>query len=275
MSSDSQARCSLVIPCFNDGLFVPGAIASVREDEPVEILVVDDGSTDAATLAVLDDLRGQGIRVIRQDNAGLAAARMRGVAETSAPFVLCLDADDELAPGALGALADAIEANPDAAFALGSLELFGARSEVRSFPPWDPWRLLYANHWTAHGLYRREELTAVGGWTLADCYEDWDLLLALAERGCSPVILRRVAVRYRQHETARMNSRCRQRHGEVYAILRSRHPALYGRRRELARRSSARLWQRIAFPLILGSRRLYPPVINRQVDRLRPARLRN
>ena len=229
MPSD-QARCSLVIPCFNDGAFVGGAIASVREDEPVEIVVVDDGSTDDATLAVLDDLRGRGIRVIRQDNAGLAAARMRGIAETSHRFVFCLDSDDELAPGALGALADALEANPAAAFALGSLELFGARSGVRAFPPWDPWRLLYANHWTAHGLYRREELTDVGGWTLADCYEDWDLLLALAERGRSPVIIDRVAVRYRQHERARMSTRCRDRHGEVYALLRSRHPALFRRR---------------------------------------------
>ena len=111
MSSD-YVRYSVVIPCFNDGAFVPGAIASVREHDAVEIVVVDDGSTDPATLTVLDDLRGGGIRVIRQDNAGLAAARMRGVAETSAPFVLCLDSDDELAPGALGELADAIEANP-------------------------------------------------------------------------------------------------------------------------------------------------------------------
>ena len=235
---------------------------------------MDDGSTDAATLAVLDDLRGRGIRVIRQDNAGLAAARMRGIAETSAPFVLRLDSDDELAPGALGALADALEASPGAAFALGALELFGARSEVRAFPPWDPWRLLYANHWTAHGLYRREELTAVGGWTLNDCYEDWDLLLALAERGRSPVIIERVAVRYRQHHVARMSTRCRERHGEVYAILRSRHPALYRRRRELVSLFTGSSRQRVAFPLFLGSRRLYPRVVNRQVDRFRPVRPR-
>jgi hypothetical protein len=128
------------------------------------------------------------------------------------------------------------------------------------------------NHWTATGLYRREELTAVGGWTLADCYEDWDLLLALAEHGSSPVITDRVAIRYRQHDTVRMNTRCRDRHSEIYAILRSRHPALFARRRELARRSSAPLWQRILFPLVLGSRRLYPPVVNRQVDRVRLAR---
>jgi glycosyltransferase involved in cell wall biosynthesis len=270
--SHEDARLSLVIPCYNDGRFVPAAVASVREDEPVEIVIVDDGSTDPDTLRVLDGLRESGIRVIRQDNAGLAAARMRGVAETSRRFVLCLDSDDELAPGALGALADALEADPGAAFALGSLALFGAQSDVRSFPPWDPWRLLYANHWTAHGLFRREELTAVGGWTLADCYEDWDLLLALAERDRRPVILDRVAVRYRQHAEARMRTRCRCRHAEVYAVLRVRHAALFARRAELARRSPAALWMRLTFPLVLGSRRLYPVAVNRQVDRLRAAR---
>ncbi len=267
-----QARCSLVIPCFNDGAFVTDAVASVREDEPVELVIVDDGSNDPGTLAVLDRLRGEGIHVIQQKNAGLAAARMRGVAETSAPFVFCLDSDDELAPGALGLLADALEANPGAAFALGKLELFGARSEVRSFPPWDPWRLLYVNHWTAHGLYRRQELMAVGGWTLADCYEDWDLLLALAEHGSSPVILDDVAVRYRQHAGARMSTRCRHRHAEIYSLLRQRHRALFKRRRELARKSPAGFWIRVGFPLFLGSRRLYPLAINRQVDRVRAVR---
>jgi hypothetical protein len=199
---------------------------------------------------------------------------MHGVAATSSPFVFCLDSDDELAPGALGALADALQASPDAAFAIGSLELFGAVTDVRSFPPWDPWRLLYTNHWTAAGLFRREQLIAVGGWTLADCYEDWDLLLALAEHGRSPVILDRIVLRYRQHEGARMRTRCRDRHAEVYALLRGRHAGLFARRRELARRSPAKLWMRLAFPLVLGSRRIYPPVVNRQVDRLRAARAR-
>ncbi len=251
-----QARISVVIPCFNDGAFVEGALDSIREDEPVEVVVVDDGSTDPLTSERLAELAARGVRIERRDNGGLAAARMTGVECTTAPYVFPLDADDELEPSSLGPLADALDSDPTAAFAYGDL-LVSAQRRHRP-PAWDPFTLLYANRWTSACLFRRNALLSVGGWSLHDCYEDWDLLLALAETGQHGVSVDRPVLRYRRHGEGRMNRSCHERHAEIYALLRERHPALFARRAELARASGVPLWRQLVYPLLLGARPLYP-----------------
>ena len=105
---------AVVIPCWNDGETVGDTVASAR-DQADELLVVDDGSTDPATLAVLERLRADGVGVLRVENGGPSAARMAGLAGTTAPYVFPLDADDELVPGALAALAHALDGHPRAA----------------------------------------------------------------------------------------------------------------------------------------------------------------
>jgi glycosyltransferase involved in cell wall biosynthesis len=73
----NSCKVSMVIPCFNHGEFLAEAVASVtgivRDD--VELIVVDDGSTDERTRRELDKLVAQGIKVVRQENKGLAVAR--------------------------------------------------------------------------------------------------------------------------------------------------------------------------------------------------------
>ena len=114
------ARVSVVLPCFNDGPLLLEALGSLREDEPLEIVVVDDASTDPATLEILDRLRGERTRVIRHpENRHLSASRMTGVAATSARYVYPLDADDQAVPGALAAMADRLDAVPEAAVVAG------------------------------------------------------------------------------------------------------------------------------------------------------------
>src|SRR5436305_7745211 len=116
MRSLALVRVAAFIPCFNDGHVVGEAVQSVRSGpEPEESVVVDDDSTDPATASALDDLRAEGVTVLRQDNAGLPAARNAGLAATSAPYVFPLDADDLAEPDALPALADALDADPEAA----------------------------------------------------------------------------------------------------------------------------------------------------------------
>jgi glycosyltransferase involved in cell wall biosynthesis/peptidoglycan/xylan/chitin deacetylase (PgdA/CDA1 family) len=262
-------RVAVVIPCFNDGVFVADAVASVRESEPVEIVVVDDGSTDPRTLEALAGLEGKGLRVIHQPNAGLAAARMAGVHATSAPYVYPLDADDELEAGCLARLADALDASHSFAFVYGHLEFTGTRIGGREAQEWNPYTLLYANRWGANCLYRREPLVAVGGWCFPDIYEDWDLLLALAERGYRGKPVDQLVLYYRRHGNARMNVTGHERYAQLYRQLRMRHQALFARRAELARQYDVALWRQVVYPLVLGTRPFYPFRVHRVVDRLR------
>ena len=74
-----RARIAVIIPCFNDGALVAEASRRCSEDEPIEIVVVDDGSTDAPTLETLAALERDGARVVRRPNGGLGAARTTGL----------------------------------------------------------------------------------------------------------------------------------------------------------------------------------------------------
>lgn len=243
-------RVAVVVPCFNDGETLPDTLASLRAQEAHELVVVDDGSDAPQTLRYLDELAAEGVRIVRRTNGGLSEARMTGVDATEAPYVLPLDADDALAPGALQVLADALDASPDAALAWGDVEVWGelrARLEVaRSL---DPWLLTYLNDVPVASLLRRSALLDAGGWRMGSGYEDWDLWLALAERGYRGVHVPATTFRYRRR-TGRMLGDCVPRHGELYAKLGRRHEALFAARSANRRSSTAPLRAKLLLPLV-------------------------
>ena len=90
---------SVVIPTYNYGRFIGEAVESVLAQTllPVEVIVVDDGSTDE-TEGVVGSFAERGVRYVRQENAGVCAARNRGVAESSGELIAFLDADDTYEP---------------------------------------------------------------------------------------------------------------------------------------------------------------------------------
>ena len=243
-------RVAVVVPCFNDGETLPVTLASLDGEEPHELVVVDDGSNDPATLATLQEVAGRGTTVVRRPNGGLSEARMTGARATSAPYVFPLDADDEVVPGALAALADALDEDPDAALAWGDVEVWGELDAdlvvARSL---DPWLLTYLNDVPVASLVRRAALERVGGWSMGSGYEDWDLWLALAEGGYGGVHVSRPTLRYRRR-SGRMLDDCTPQHGVLYAKLRERHPALFAARGDNRRRSTAPLRTKLAFPLL-------------------------
>ncbi|MCL6415594.1 glycosyltransferase [Aestuariirhabdus sp. Z084] len=118
----SQPLISVIIPCYNYGHLISRATASVfaQKIDEVEVLIIDDGSTDDSKL-VIPQLQKKypELRAIHQKNAGLAAVRNRGVEETVGRFLVFLDADDEFDTGALKAVGDAIRQEPDAQVIIG------------------------------------------------------------------------------------------------------------------------------------------------------------
>ncbi len=239
-----------MVACHDDGATLEEALASLDAQEPCELVVVNDGSTDPGTLATLEALRARGVRVIDQQNTGLPGARMTGVAATSARHVYPLDADDGVEPGAIAELADALDADPTLAVAWGDQQLFGDFELVSPrAPALDPWAITHLNGLPVSTLVRRTDLLAAGGWHLRGGYEDWDLWMGLAERGRGGVHIGRATHRYRIHGQ-RMLAGTRARHGEQFAALRSRHPVLFARRRRTWLRSRAPWRMRLLLPAV-------------------------
>jgi glycosyltransferase involved in cell wall biosynthesis len=268
-------RIAVVVPCYNDGATVGETVDSVREAEPVEILVVDDGSSDAATIQLLDRLAAEGrIQLLRQPNAGVAAALRAGFGAARTQYVFVLASDDLADAGALGELADALDRSPGHDFAYGNSHHFGDVEFVRRAAPWNPWILLHANLWEATCLFRRERVIAVGGFPSHSGYEDWDLFMALAEHGSEGLLVDRLVFHYRIHGGGRINPAVRSRFREHYGTLRTNHAALFARERELQQRYPLPLWSRLLYRVQLAvALRLPPRLVRPLLDvkrRLRP-----
>jgi glycosyltransferase involved in cell wall biosynthesis len=245
-------RIAVVIPSYNDGEFLHDTIASLTAQETHELVLVNDGSTDPLTVKVLSELESAGIRVLHQPNQGVSAARMAGVRATSAPYIFPLDGDDKVAPGALKALADALEADPDAVLAWGDVVFFGMGQSALRLPTpkhLDPWYITYVNEIPEASLIRRTALLATPGWQLTLGYEDWDLWLSLAGQGGKGVRVSTVAEMHRLHAPRRM-AYLFTHHHQLEEDLRERHADLFRHRSVNRRRSPSPLRLRLLVPLI-------------------------
>ena len=244
----AAARVAVIITCYDRGETLREAYESVRDDCG-EVVIVDDGSTDPATLAELSRLEEAEARIVRRPNGGLSAAAMSGVAVTSAPYVLRFDADDILEPGSLGILAEALESDPGAAVAWGDLETFGETNyRVPSIPALDRWLITFVNVLPASSLFRRSAIEETGGWRLRDGYEDWDLLMTLAEKGYRGVYAPTVVYHYRRTGTGLIADK-RKEFDAHYGSLRKLHPRLFAERERNRRSSLAPLPLQVAVRL--------------------------
>jgi glycosyltransferase involved in cell wall biosynthesis len=245
---ERTARAAIVVTCFDDGETLPETVASIRNGAPsAELVIVDDGSTDPRTVEALSELEREGVRVVHQQNLGQAKAAMVGVEITTAPYVMRFDSDDLLEPGSIEVLADALDRTPEAAAAWGDVQTIGLTSfRIPGIPILDPWLVTYTNCTTGSGtLVRRSALEAAEGWQLREGFEDWDLWMALTERGYVGVYVPRVVFRYRRDRAGTLAGWLPRTQAH-YDELRNRHPTLFAARRENRRHSNAPLALKLA-----------------------------
>ncbi len=231
---------TVIVTCFNYGAFLAESVQSALAQEGGEphVIVIDDGSTDAGTLAALERLPPQ-VELVRQANAGVAAARNEALRRARTPYVLALDADDRLADGALRTLRGALEADPEIGFSYGPIGFFGAWEGVMKLPPYDPYRLLFRHSIGPSALARRELFADVGGYDpLFRGYEDWELWLHALQCGWQGRLVEQVTHLYRRHGPTRHHD-ARANYRAIFGQLRAKYPALYSRagRRRLAAQS--------------------------------------
>ena len=195
-------RVSVIIPCYDHGSFVEDALVSVFEQafESWEVVVVDDGSTEPETRVILAALDLPRVQVIRQENAGLPAARNTGIEASRGEFIVPLDADDELLPAYLERMIETLDASPDAAFVHCWAELFGDVNWVWATRPYNRYAELLTNSVLQTATMRRTALDQVGGYdeTMTMGNEDWDLWLRFQEAEWGNRQIREPLYRYRK-----------------------------------------------------------------------------
>lgn len=201
---------SVVVPAYNRAALLPATLESVfaQRYTRYELIVVDDGSTDA-TPGYLRTLGGR-VKAIRQDNAGPGAARNRGIEVARGDYVAFLDSDDLWFPWTLGTLAATIAAHGSPAIAAASTVDFADEAglatvreeplEAEAFADFLSASSRSLSVGSGMATIRRDVLGACGGFTPRpiNC-EDHDLMLRLGAAGRFVQVARPALLAWRRH----------------------------------------------------------------------------
>ena len=222
---------SVLMPCFNHGAFIGDAIDSVlgQTFRNFEIIVVDDGSTDPATVDVLSRLTAP-IRVLTTSNRGLPAARNHAARHASGEVFCALDADDRLASTWFEKGMRVLGDQPNIAFVSHWLETFGDEHWTWKPEQCDLPSLLARNSVNGAALVRRGAFEAVGGYdeTMREGCEDWDFWLRLVERGFEGTIVPEVLFYYRRrHDSMSREMLEDKRYRRPLEVLVGKHETAY------------------------------------------------
>lgn len=187
---------SIIIPTYNRANTLGRAIESVLNQtySGFEIIVVDDGSTDATTVGVS---QFPDVRYFRQENRGVCTARNRGAKEAQGSWLIFLDSDDELLPNALAEFSQGMRSNPDSRlFLTGFEKVLPNSNAVQEFPAHSQ---KYSPPLSGTFAIKQELFIAVGGYDDRLAYaENMELFQRLSNHGIVPQVLKSMGLRYHE-----------------------------------------------------------------------------
>src|SRR5436309_6515766 len=199
----AEGKVSIVIPCFNHGAMLREALASleeVRNENLLEVIIVDDGSSEAETIRILKEVAEAGYKVVSQPNGGLGAARNAGIRGAKGEFILPLDSDNRLRRVYLEQGVSLLKENPSLGVIYADAEYFGEKTGRWQVQEFDLLSLIRMNFIDACALYRKKLWKEVGGYDEQMPWmglEDWDFWLRVASYGGSFVHLPKIGFDYR------------------------------------------------------------------------------
>lgn len=248
---------SVVIPVYNMAEYVTETLASVsRSTYPsLEVIVVDDGSTDNSAAVVeayaATDAR---VRLLRQPNGGVCRARNAAIAVAGGEYVLPVDADNLIEPDFIAKAVAAIVADPSLKVVAPRADFFGERTGEWVLPPFSLSLLARKNIMDTCALYRRADWQRAGGYCEElQAREDWEFWIAILKDGGGVLRLPDIGLHYRVRAASkRIKDRSFKR--QIVSVLNRRHPEFFERELGGPLREH-RSWSRLANRL---SRLLHP-----------------
>jgi glycosyltransferase involved in cell wall biosynthesis len=248
----STPRVSVVVPCHDDGAWLEEAICSALDQtlSDLEIIVADDGSTDAATRQWLDHESRPRVRVLRLPAGGVARARNAAIAVARGEYLLPLDADDRIAPSYAEKAAAVLDSEADVGLVECEAELFGDASGPWPRPRFAMPAYLLGNTLAPCALFRVADFRLTRGYDsrLVHGWEDYDLWLSLLERGRGVVRLSGTLFFYRQRPGSRSRRMTRAHWRASYLRLLVNHWRLYARHPTILPRYLLRMLTGSAWP---------------------------
>jgi GT2 family glycosyltransferase len=213
---------SVVIPCYNSGATLEQTVASVKAQiwTNLEIIVVNDGSSEPNTLTVLAGLKG--VTVVSQPNSGLPAARNAGFRAACGEYVLPLE------PTALEVMMQVLKSSAHASFVFCDLQLEGEASGVLQ-KHYNFFEQLSLNHLPYCLLMPKRLWAKAGGYdeSMRQGYEDWEFNIRLGTLGYYGQRVAQPLLHYRVSSSGMLISKSNRLHGLLWSEIQARHKATY------------------------------------------------
>ena len=178
---------SIIVPCYNQGKYLPECLASVHSQryDNYEIIVINDGSTDADTNRTVREISTPRIKVLETKNQGVSAARNLGIKNSTGKYILPLDADDKIGADFIQKAVEILEKNENIKVVNCKVTLFGAKNGRLPVESYSLEKLLARNFIVVSAIFRRSDFEKTEGYNpnMREGFEDWDFWITLLKNG--------------------------------------------------------------------------------------------
>jgi len=222
---------SVIVPCYNSGKTLSRTINSVLRQtwERIEIIIINDGSTDKFTIEQLDFFSTEPkITIYSQSNKGLSSARNRGISISNGEYILPLDSDDWLDNNAIKIMLDAYNKSNLNSIVFSDIKLEGKRVGVKE-TFCNPFEQLFSNQLPYCMLFPKSVFNEIPGYdeTLLFGLEDWDLNIRLLINKYNFVKVNKSIFHYQVDTSGMFQSVTSKRFGYIFNKIKQKNSDTY------------------------------------------------
>lgn len=231
MQENNKPLISVIIPCYNDSLYIKQAVHSALDQtySNIEVIVVDDGSNQE-TKAVLKKLEPLFTKLITQDNQGQSAARNVGIKEANGDYILVLDSDDFFEPSFCEKAISVLNEDANVKIVASYMIRFNVNGKVDEYRHLggDISAILFNNQATGSVLFNKLDFKTTGGYDekMRMGFEDWEFYIRLLKNGGNIFIIKEPLFHYRLRENS-TTARANKKKYELLKYIYFKHQELY------------------------------------------------
>lgn len=235
----AQELVSVVMPCFNDGEYIEESVQSVLNQTypQIELIIIDDGSDDSNTVAVLTRLREERkCTLLHTDHQGVSSARNHGIRHAKGKYILPVDSDDLIEPLYVEKAVEALEEDSQRGAVYCHADLFGELSGKWDLPDYSFDQMLRDNIVFITAMFYKDDWKAVGGFNenMTCGMEDYDFWIGILELGREIYQLPETFFHYRIKNKSRTTQlmQSEEKLKRMYQLIYQNHPTFYEKYRD-------------------------------------------
>jgi len=226
-------RVSIIIPCYNDGEYLDDSVGSALHQtyKNIQVIIVNDGSTDKATIEKLASFNNSLVTVLHKENGHLSSARNHGIRYSSGEFILTLDADDRFEPSFVEKAVKVLDNDPGIGGVTCYLRSFGLKKFRWKPLGGDTRNFLYRQESCASAMFRKECWDKTGGYDeqMKSGYEDWEYWIRLTAAGYKVHVIKEFLFNYRITSKSMLLTESEPNRATIVNYILEKHKDLYWR----------------------------------------------